>query len=77
MSMSGWKMNGNVDTVKDHLRGIIKRKEKAIELLANSHSTARRNYLIDYIAGRDLEIEMNTNTIVKFFGETDFSLDSL
>ena len=75
--MAAWKMNGNVDTVKDPLRGILAKKEEAIALLANSHSTARRNYLIDYIAGRDLEIELNTNTIVKFFGETDFSLDSL
>ena len=70
--MAPWKMKGNVDTVKAHLRGIHPKKEEAIELLANSHSTARRNYLIDYIAGRDLEIELNTNTIVKFFGETHF-----
>jgi len=71
------RMIGNVDTVKDHLRDIIARREDAIVALANARTTARRNEIRDYIEGRDLEIEMNTITIVNLFGETDFSLDSL
>ena len=71
------RMIGNVDTVKDHLRDIIARREDAIVALANARTTARRNEIRDYIEGRDLEIEMNTNTIVNLFGETNFSLDSL
>jgi len=70
-------MIGNVDTVKDHLRDIIARREDAIVALANARTTARRNEIRDYIEGRDLEIEMNTMTIVNLFGETNFSLDSL
>ena len=71
------RMIGNVDTVKDHLRDIIARREDAIVALANARTTARRNEIRDYIEGRDLEIELNTNTIVNLFGETNFSLDSL
>ena len=71
------RMIGNVDTVKDHLRDIIARREDAIVALANARTTARRNEIRDYIEGRDLEIEMNTITIVNLFGETNFSLDSL
>jgi len=71
------RMIGNVDTVKDHLRDIIARREDAIVALANARTTAHRNEIRDYIEGRDLEIEMNTITIVNLFGETDFSLDSL
>jgi len=71
------RMIGNVDTVKDHLRDIIARREDAIVALANARTTARRNEIRDYIEGRDLEIEMNTMTIVNLFGETNFSLDSL
>ena len=71
------RMIGNVDTVKDHLRDIIARREDAIVSLANARTTARRNEIRDYIVDRDLEIEMNTITIVNLFNETDFSLDSL
>ena len=71
------RMIGNVDTVKDHLRDIIARREDAIVALANARTTARRNEIRDYIEGRDLEIELNTITIVNLFGETNFSLDSL
>ena len=71
------RMIGNVDTVKDHLRDIIARREDAIVALANARTTVRRNEIRDYIECRDLEIEMNTITIVNLFGETDFSLDSL
>ena len=71
------RMIGNVDTVKDHLRDIIARREDAIVALANARTTARRNEIRDYIEGRDLEIEMNTITIVNLFGEINFSLDSL
>ena len=71
------RMIGNVDTVKDHLRDIIARREDAIVALANARTTASRNEIRDYIEGRDLEIEMNTMTIVNLFGETNFSLDSL